>query len=63
MKKKGEGKPGEFADLLREIETEKVPARLLELAMKLQAALIAQREADDATVDYTNCNEQSRQSD
>lgn len=37
---------GEFADLLREIEKECVPERLLDLAQQLQAALIAQREAE-----------------
>lgn len=35
--------PGEFADLLHEIEKEAVPERLLELAQKLQAALVESR--------------------
>ncbi|MGV6874174.1 hypothetical protein ACUSIJ_15990 [Pseudochelatococcus sp. B33] len=35
--------PGEFDRLLREIEKEAVPARLLELALELQAALAARR--------------------
>lgn len=35
--------PGEFDDLLREIEQEAVPERLLELALQLQAALLEQR--------------------
>ena len=35
--------PGEFDDLLRQIEKEPVPERLLELALKLQAALVEQR--------------------
>lgn len=35
--------PGEFDHLLREIEKEPVPERLLELALKLQAALVEQR--------------------
>lgn len=36
--------PGEFDELLREIEKEATPERLLELARQLQAALLAQRE-------------------
>lgn len=35
--------PGEFKDLLREIEKEPVPERLLELARQLQAVLVSQR--------------------
>lgn len=35
--------PGEFDDLLREIEKEAVPERLLELARQLQAALVESR--------------------
>lgn len=35
--------PGELDCLLREIEREKVPARLLEIALRLQAALAEQR--------------------
>lgn len=35
--------PGEFNDLLREIEKEPVPERLLELARQLQAVLVSQR--------------------
>jgi len=35
--------PGEFGDLLREIEREAVPERLLELARQLQAALVESR--------------------
>lgn len=35
--------PGEFDCLLQEIEKEPVPERLLELALKLQAALVAHR--------------------
>lgn len=35
--------PGEFGRLLREIENEAVPARLLELALELQAALVERR--------------------
>ncbi|HRP77857.1 MAG TPA: hypothetical protein PL183_02015 [Aquamicrobium sp.] len=34
---------GEFDQLLREIEKEPVPERLLELALKLQAALVERR--------------------
>jgi hypothetical protein len=34
---------GEFAELLRDIENEAVPERLLELAIKLQAVLLRQR--------------------
>lgn len=41
----GEAKRGEFDHLLRQIEKEPVPERLLELALKLQAALIERREA------------------
>jgi hypothetical protein len=63
MKTKGDGKPGEFADLLRGIETEKVPERLLELAVKLQAALVAQREADADKNEHPGCTEQSRSTD
>lgn len=37
------GMSGEFDDLLREIEKEPVPERLLDLALKLQAALVEQR--------------------
>ena len=37
--------PGEFDHLLRQIEKEPVPERLLELALKLQAALVERREA------------------
>lgn len=36
--------PGEFERLLLEIEKEPVPERLLELALKLQAALMERRE-------------------
>lgn len=36
---------GEFDHLLRQIEKEPVPERLLELALKLQAALVERREA------------------
>ncbi|MCO5147810.1 MAG: hypothetical protein M9895_16725 [Aquamicrobium sp.] len=35
--------PGEFNDLLREIEKEPVSERLLELARQLQAVLVSQR--------------------
>lgn len=35
--------PGEFSDLLRAIEKEPVPERLLELARQLQTALVARR--------------------
>lgn len=35
--------PGEYGHLLREIEKEPVPERLLELALKLQAALVEER--------------------
>lgn len=38
----GEGE-GEFEFLLREIEKEPVPERLLDLALKLQRALVAKR--------------------
>lgn len=38
-----EAVPGEFGLILREIEKEVVPERLLELALKLQAALVDQR--------------------
>lgn len=38
-----EAVPGEFDRLLREIENEPVPARLLELALELQAALVERR--------------------
>lgn len=41
---------GELNALLREIEKEAVPARLLELALQLQAAL-AQHRAEKATTD------------
>ncbi len=47
-KEPGGALPGEFDDLLREIEKEPVPDRLLELALKLQSALVAQREAQEA---------------
>lgn len=40
--------PGEFGDLLREIETEAVPERLLALAQQLQAALVAQRSRQES---------------
>lgn len=42
--------PGEFDRLLREIENEAVPARLLELALELQAALaeLRRQRKDDA---------------
>lgn len=39
--------PGEFDRLLWEIETEPVPERLLELALKLQTALVEQRKRRD----------------
>lgn len=39
--------PGEFDDLLREIEKEAVPERLLELARKLQAALTESRKRQE----------------
>ena len=39
--------PGEFDDLLREIEKEAVPERLLALALKLQAALAERRAAHE----------------
>ena len=35
--------PAEFEELLREIENEPVPDRLLELALQLQAALAERR--------------------
>lgn len=35
--------PGEFDDLLRAIEKEAVPERLLDLALRLQAALVERR--------------------
>lgn len=35
--------PGEFDELLREIEKEAVPERLLDLARQLQAALVESR--------------------
>lgn len=35
--------PGEFNDLLREIEKEPIPERLLELARQLQAMLVSRR--------------------
>ncbi|MGI6246564.1 MAG: hypothetical protein ACOYJQ_12440 [Pseudochelatococcus sp.] len=38
-----EALPGEFDRLLREIENEAAPARLLELALELQAALVELR--------------------
>lgn len=38
-----DGASGEFDDLLREIEKEPVPERLLELAQKLRAALLERR--------------------
>lgn len=38
--------PGEFDELLREIENEPMPERLLELALKLQARLVEQRKRD-----------------
>ena len=38
---------GEFDELLRQIETEPVPERLLQLALKLQAALVGRRGARD----------------
>ena len=38
--------PGDLARLLREIETEPVPGRLLDLALQLQAALVERRRAD-----------------
>jgi len=47
-KEPGGASPGEFDDLLREIEKEPVPDRLLELALKLQSALVSQREAQEA---------------
>ena len=40
--------PGELGDLLRQIEQEPVPERLLELALKLQVALARRREAETA---------------
>lgn len=39
----GETARGEFDHLLRQIEKEPVPERLLALALKLQAALVARR--------------------
>lgn len=39
--------PGEFDDLLREIEKEAVPERLLELARQLQAALVESRKRQE----------------
>jgi hypothetical protein len=38
--------PGELGDLLRQIEKEPVPERLLELALKLQVALARRRAAE-----------------
>ena len=43
--------PGEFGHLLREIEKEAVPERLLELALKLQAALVEQRKQHESEAD------------
>lgn len=39
--------PGKFDDLLREIEKEAVPGRLLDLARQLQAALAERRGPGD----------------
>lgn len=39
----GETAPGEFDHLLRQIEKEPVPERLLALALELQAALVERR--------------------
>lgn len=38
--------PGEYDRLLKEIEKEEMPERLLELALKLQAALVERRRRD-----------------
>lgn len=38
--------PGEFDDLLKQIEKEAVPERLLDLARQLQAALVERRGRD-----------------
>ena len=35
--------PGEYDHLLRQIEKEEIPERLLDLALKLQAALVERR--------------------
>jgi hypothetical protein len=43
--------PGEFDHLLREIEKEPVPERLLELAQRLQAALAEQRKRREGEAD------------
>jgi hypothetical protein len=40
--------PGEFGELLGQIEREAVPERLLELAVELQAALIRMRVREEA---------------
>lgn len=39
--------PGEFDDLLRAIEKEAIPERLLDLARQLQAALVERRGRQD----------------
>ena len=39
---------GEFDDLLRQIETEAVPERLLDLARKLQTALTERRRQESS---------------
>jgi len=41
--------PGELRLILREIEQEQVPARLLELAMELQQALARRRRSNPAS--------------
>lgn len=38
--------PGEFDEILRQIEKEPIPERLLELALKLQSALMERRRQD-----------------
>jgi hypothetical protein len=41
--------PAEFDALLHDIEMEKTPARLLELAIQLQAALAERRKLEDVS--------------
>ncbi len=48
--------PGELRLLLREIESEKVPERLLELATELQRALARQRRGNPGPADDTSSN-------
>ena len=43
MEENGENWPAEFKDLLRAIEKEQVPDKLLQLAFELQTALNAHR--------------------